>query len=73
MIFEELKVGDKFIFDYDIDYDLEDEEQDFYRPSFMKTTNVKDKYYNYNAITLTGKDKGAFIEVGKYDSVIPIE
>ena len=75
MNFEELKVGDKFIFDYDydIDYDLEDEEQEFYRPLFMKTTNVKDKYYNCNATALTGKHKGKFNEVGKYESVIPIK
>lgn len=73
MEFVELKVGDKFIFDYDIDYDLEDEEQEFYRPLFMKTTNVKDKYYNCNAIALTGKHKGEFSEIGKYESVIPIK
>ena len=73
MIFEELKVGDKFIFDYNTEYDLEDEEQNFYRPLFMKTTNVKDKYYNCNAITLTGKHKGRFSEIGKYESVIPIK
>ena len=73
MNFEKLKVGDKFIFDYNIDCDLEDEEQEFYRPLFMKTTNVKDKYYNCNAITLTGKHKGKFSEIGKYESVIPIK
>lgn len=73
MRFKELKVGEKFVFDYDIEYDLEDEEQNFYRPLFMKTTNVKDKYYNYNAITLTGKHKGEFSEVGKYELVIPIK
>lgn len=73
MRFEELKVGDKFVFDYDIEYDLEDEEQDFYRPLFMKTTNVKDKYSNCNAISLTGKHKGEFSEIGKYESVIPIK
>lgn len=73
MRFKELKVGEKFVFDYDIEYDLEDEVQNFYRPLFMKTTNVKDKYYNYNAITLTGKHKGEFSEVGKYELVIPIK
>ena len=70
MIFEELKVGDKFIFDYDI----ENEEEDNFRPVFMKTEKYYYyQYYKYYAVTLTGKDKGAFIEVGKYDSVIPIE
>ena len=73
MRFKELKVGEKFVFDYDIEYDLEDEAQNFYRPLFMKTTNVKDKYYNCNAITLTGKHKGEFSEVGKYELVFPIK
>lgn len=73
MRFKELKVGEKFVFDYDIEYDLEDEVQNFYRPLFMKTTNVKDKYYSYNAIILTGKHKGEFSEVGKYELVIPIK
>lgn len=73
MEFVKLKVGDKFVFDYNTEYDLEDEEQEFYRPLFMKTTNVKDKYYNCNAIALTGKHKGEFSEIGKYESVIPIK
>lgn len=69
MRFEELKIGDKFIFDFDI----ENEEENIFRPLFMKTETVKDNYYTYNAITLSGKNKRRFLEVGKYESVIPIE
>lgn len=68
MRFEELKVGDKFIFDYDVEYDL-----GFGRILFMKTEHVKDKYYSYNAIMLTGENKGKLTEMGKYDEIIPIE
>lgn len=69
MRFGELKVGDKFIFDFGI----ENEEENIFRPLFMKTETVKDNYYTYNAITLSGKNKRRFLEVGKYESIIPIE
>lgn len=72
MRFKELKVGDKFIFGYDIEYDLEDD----VRPRkllFMKTKPVKDEYYSYNAVYYTGVHAGDFIEVGKYEKIIPIE
>lgn len=72
MEFVKLKAGDKFIFDYDIDYDLEDD----VRPRkllFMKTKPVKDEYYSYNAVYYTGVHAGDFIEVGKYEKIIPIE
>lgn len=68
MWFGELKVGDKFIFDYDVKYDL-----GFGRILFMKTEYVKDKYYSYNAIMLTSENKGKLTEIGKYDEIIPIE
>ena len=42
MNFEELKVGDKFIFDYDIENDIE-HDICFGRILFMKTEHVKDK------------------------------
>lgn len=69
MWFGELKVGDKFIFDFDV----ENEEEIIFRSLYMKTTTVKDNYYTYNAITLSGKNKRRFLEVGKYESIIPIE
>lgn len=69
MWFGELKVGDKFIFDFDV----ENEEGIIFRSLYMKTTTVKDNYYTYNAITLSGKNKRRFLEVGKYESIIPIE
>ena len=72
MEFVELKVGDKFIFDYDIDYDLEDDVRPR-RLSFMKTKPVKDEYCSYNAVCYTGAHAGEFIEVGKYEKIIPIE
>lgn len=68
MRFEKLKIGDKFIFDYDVDYGL-----GFGRILFMKTEYVKDKYYSYNAIMLTGENKGKLTEIEKYDEIIPIE
>ena len=68
MNFEELKVGDKFIFDYDIEHDI-----CFGRILFMKTEHVKDKYYSYNAVRLTGESKGKLIEIGKFDEIILIE
>lgn len=68
MRFEELKVGDKFIFDYGIEDNL-----GFGRILFMKIETVKDKYYSYNAIMLTGMYKGKVSAVGKYDEIIPIE
>ena len=72
MRFKELKVGDKFIFDYDIDYDLEDDVRPR-RKLFMKTKPGKDEYYSYNAVCCTGVHAGDFIEVGKYEKIIPIE
>lgn len=68
MRFGDLKVGDKFIFDYDVEHDL-----GFGRILFMKTEHVKDKYFSYNAITLTGENKGKLTKIGKYDEIIPIE
>ena len=68
MRFGDLKVGDKFIFDYDVEYDL-----GFGRILFMKTGHVKDKYYSYNAVMLTGESKGKLTEIGKFDEIIPIE
>lgn len=72
MIFEELKVGDKFIFDYNIENDIE-HGICFGRILFMKITHVKDKYYSYNAVTLTGENKGKLTEMGKFDEIILIE
>lgn len=72
MIFEELKVGDKFIFDYDIENDIE-HDICFGRILFMKTKHVKDKYYSYNAVMLTGENKGKLTEMGKFDEIILIE
>ena len=71
MRFEELKIGDKFVFTFI----TENEEQNNFRPLFMKTETVKDKYYSYsyNAIELAGKHKGEFSEIGKYEPVIPIK
>lgn len=68
MRFKDLEVGAKFIFDYDVDYDL-----GFGRILFMKTEHVKDKYYSYNAIMLTGENKGKLTEIGKYEEIILIE
>ena len=39
----------------------------------MKTKPVKDEYYSYNAVYYTGVHAGDFIEVGKYEKIIPIE
>lgn len=69
MKFVELKAGDKFIFPYT----LQGEEQDIFRSVFMKTRPVKDNYYTYNVIQLTGNHRGEFTELGTYDEVIPIE
>lgn len=72
MWFGELKVGDKFIFGYDIKYDLEDDVRPR-RMLLMKTKLVKDGYYSYNAVYYTGVHAGDFIEIGKYEEIIPIE
>ena len=72
MRFEELKVGDKFIFDYYIEYDSESGEH-FGRILFMKVRPVKDRYYSYNAIQYTGLHAGSFREIGRYDEVILVE
>lgn len=68
MRFGELKVGDKFIFTYIV----QGEEQDNFRNVFMKTRPVKDNYYTYNVIQLTGNYRGKFTELGTDDEVIPI-
>lgn len=72
MRFEKLKIGDKFIFDFDIENDVDDERPRG-RIQFMKTAVVKDNYYTYNAVALTNENKGRFLEVGKYKRIIPIE
>ena len=72
MRFKELKVGDKFIFDYDIENDIV-YDLCFGRILFMKTEHVKDKYYSYNADMLTGESKGKLTEIGKFDEIILIE
>lgn len=68
MRFVELKVGDKFVFTYIV----QDEEQDIFRNVFMKTRPVKDNYYTYNVVQLTGNHSGEFTELDTYDEVIPI-